>query len=55
MRYNFACVLSGHLNDKEAAMKMLESTLAQARDGQVALARPILTSTRFATIRASMR
>ena len=28
MRYNFACVLAGHLGDKEGAIKMLQSTLA---------------------------
>jgi adenylate cyclase len=28
MRYNFACVLAGHLRDKAGALKMLEGTLA---------------------------
>jgi adenylate cyclase len=30
MRYTFACVLAGHLGDKEGAMKMLDTTLALA-------------------------
>ena len=30
MRYTFACVLAGHLEDKEGALKMLETTLALA-------------------------
>jgi adenylate cyclase len=28
MRYNFACVLAGHLGDKDAAIKLLQGTLA---------------------------
>ena len=28
MRYNFACALSVHLNDKQAALDMLESAFA---------------------------
>ena len=38
MRYNFACVLSGYVGDKEAALKMLASTLPQAPEGQVRVA-----------------
>ena len=30
MRYNFACVLAGHLGDKEAALKMLQSSIPGA-------------------------
>jgi len=30
MRYTFACVLAGHLGDKEGALKMLDTTLALA-------------------------
>ena len=30
MRYNFACVLAGHLADKEGALRMLQSTLPVA-------------------------
>src|SRR5205823_1192246 len=29
MRYNFACVLAGHLGDKDGALSMLESILRQ--------------------------
>jgi adenylate cyclase len=30
MRYTFACVLGGHLGDKDGALKMLDTTLALA-------------------------
>jgi adenylate cyclase len=35
MRYNFACVLSGHLGDKEAALKMLQYTVPRVGEYQV--------------------
>ena len=38
MRYNFACVLAGHLGDKDAAIKMLQSALAVAGEYQVRIA-----------------
>ena len=38
MRYNFACVLAGHLGDKDAAIKMLQGTLAIAGEYQVRIA-----------------
>ncbi len=38
MRYNFACVLAGHLGDKEGALKMLQSTLPLAGEFQVRIA-----------------
>jgi adenylate cyclase len=38
MRYNFACILAAALRDKEAALKMLESTLARSGAYQVMIA-----------------
>src|SRR3954452_15461364 len=38
MRYNFACILGGHLGDKEGALKMLQSTLPLAGEFQVRIA-----------------
>jgi adenylate cyclase len=38
MRYNFACVLAGHLGDTDAAIRMLQSTLAVAGEYQVRIA-----------------
>ena len=38
MRYNFACVLAGHLGDTDAAIKMLQGTLAIAGEFQVRIA-----------------
>ena len=38
MRYNFACVLAGHLGDKDGALKMLQSTLPLAGEFQVRIA-----------------
>jgi adenylate cyclase len=38
MRYNFACVLAGHLGDKEGAIAMLQSTLPLAGALQVKIA-----------------
>src|SRR5215218_223566 len=38
MRYNFACVLAGHLGDKEGALRMLQSTLPLSRAYQVRIA-----------------
>ena len=38
MRYNFACVLAGHLGDKEAALSMLEGALSTAGEYQVRIA-----------------
>ena len=38
MRYNFACVLAGHLGDKEAALTMLQSTLPLSGPLQVKVA-----------------
>jgi adenylate cyclase len=35
MRYNFACVLAGHLGDAEAALTMLEPMLAEATEYHV--------------------
>ena len=35
MRYNFACVLAGHLEDGEAALKMLQATLPMVGEGQL--------------------
>ncbi|HWJ59375.1 MAG TPA: tetratricopeptide repeat protein, partial [Sphingomicrobium sp.] len=52
MRYNFACVLSGHLGDKEAALKMLQPTLARAGEYQ---GRITETDTDFDAIRDDPR
>ena len=52
MRYNFACVLSGHLGDKEAALKMLQPTLARAGEYQVRITE---TDTDFDAIRDDPR
>ena len=52
MRYNFACVLAGHLGDKEAALKMLQSTLPLAGEYQVRIAG---TDTDFDSIRDDPR
>jgi adenylate cyclase len=38
MRYNFACVLAGHLGDKEGALKMLETTIPVVGEYQVTVA-----------------
>jgi adenylate cyclase len=38
MRYNFACVLAGYLGDKEAALRMLQSTFAIATEYVVRIA-----------------
>ena len=38
MRYNFACVLAGYLGDKEAALRMLQSTFAVATEYVVRIA-----------------
>ena len=38
MRYNFACVLAAHLNDRDGALKLLERNLAEARGHQIRLA-----------------
>jgi adenylate cyclase len=38
MRYNFSCVLAGHLKDAEGALKMLESVLTRAGAYQVRIA-----------------
>jgi adenylate cyclase len=38
MRYNFSCVLAGHLGDKEGALKMLQSTLSRSSEYQVRIA-----------------
>jgi adenylate cyclase len=38
MRYNFACVLAGHLGDKEGALRMLQTTLPLVRAYQVRIA-----------------
>ena len=51
MRYNFACVLSG-LGDKEAAIKMLQPTLARAGAYQVRITE---TDTDFDAIRDDPR
>jgi adenylate cyclase len=51
MRYNFACVLSG-LGDKEAALKMLQPTLARAGEYQVRITE---TDTDFDPIRDDPR
>jgi len=37
-RYNFACVLAGHLGDKDGAIKMLQSTLPLSGAMQVKVA-----------------
>ena len=51
MRYNFACVLSG-LGDREAALKMLQPTLARAGEYQVRITE---TDTDFDPIRDDPR
>jgi adenylate cyclase len=38
MLYNFACVLAAHLNDKEAALKLLERSLSRTLPIQIKLA-----------------
>jgi adenylate cyclase len=38
MRYNFACVLAGHLGDKDGAIKMLQSTLPLCGPMQIKVA-----------------
>jgi adenylate cyclase len=52
MRYNFACILAAALGDKEAALKMLESTLARSGAYQVTIAE---TDTDFDAIREDPR
>ncbi len=38
MRYNFACVLAGHLGDSEEALKMLQRVLAGAQEYMIRIA-----------------
>jgi adenylate cyclase len=38
MRYNFACVLAAHLNDRDGALNLLERSLAETRGQQVRFA-----------------
>lgn len=38
MRYNFACLLAGHLGDKEGALKMLETIIPLVGEYQIAIA-----------------
>ena len=38
MRYNFACVLSGHLHDADGALKMLQSVLSRSSEYQIRIA-----------------
>ena len=52
MRYNFACILAAALRDKEAALKMLESTIARSGAYQVMIAD---TDTDFDAIRDDPR
>jgi adenylate cyclase len=52
MRYNFACILAANLHDKEAALKMLSSTLPRSGAFQVMVA---ATDTDFASIRDDPR
>ena len=52
MRYNFACVLSGHLGDTEAALKMLQHTVPRVGEYQV---RIIETDTDLDAIRDDPR
>ena len=52
MRYNFACILAANLQDKEAALKMLETTLTRSGAFQVMVAD---TDTDFDTIRDDPR
>jgi adenylate cyclase len=53
MRYNFACVLAGHLGDEDGALKMLGRVLATASETIVRIAEtdpdfdPIRNSSRF--------
>ncbi|MBV8908251.1 MAG: TIR domain-containing protein [Sphingomonas sp.] len=52
MRYNFACILAANLQDKEAALKMLESTIPRSSAFQVMVAD---TDTDFDSIRDDPR
>ena len=52
MRYNFACVLSGHVGDKEAALKMLQSVIPRVGEYQI---RVTETDTDFDAIRDDPR
>jgi len=52
MRYNFACILADALRDKEAALKMLESTISRSGAYQVMIAD---TDTDFDAIRDDPR
>jgi len=52
MRYNFACILATALDDKEAALKMLESTISRSGVYQLMIAE---TDTDFDTIRDDPR
>ena len=52
MRYNFACVLSGFLGDKEGALKMLQSAISRAGEYQVRITE---TDTDFDAIRDDPR
>jgi len=52
MRYNFACILAANLQDKEAALKMLATTLSRSGTFQVMVAD---TDTDFDSIRDDPR
>jgi adenylate cyclase len=52
MRYNFACVLAGHLRDAEGALKMLQSCLSRCGEYQVRITE---TDTDFDLIREDPR
>ena len=52
MRYNFACILAANLKDKDAALKMLESTISRVGAYQVMIAE---TDTDFDSIRDDPR
>jgi adenylate cyclase len=52
MRYNFACIFATALHDKEAALKMLESTISRVGAYQVTIAD---TDTDFDAIRDDPR
>jgi len=38
MRYNFSCILAGYLSDKEAALKMLQTTFSVAGESMIRIA-----------------
>jgi adenylate cyclase len=52
MRYNFACVLAIHLDDKEGALRLLKRTLSVAGEYQIRIAE---TDTDFDSIRDDPR